>query len=173
MVRRWIACMSILGFEIEEIARMLALMEASDLEEIEWEEAGRYLKVGGPRIAPEAAGPAPGAPAHQAAQLSPAPRRAAQKAISPKAPAGLGEDEVALVSPMVGVYYRAGKPGDPPLVEVGQVVTRDQPIGIIEAMKIFSEIPAEHGGLVVAIPAVDGQLVHAGTHLMILKKTAG
>ena len=172
-MRRWIACMSILGFEIEEIARMLALMEASDLEEIEWEEAGRYLKVSGPRMTPQAGGAAPAVAVQHAAQLAAAPRRAAQKAIAPKAPAGIGEDEIALVSPMVGVYYRAGKPGDPPLVEVGQVVTRDQPIGIIEAMKIFSEIPAEHGGLVVAIPAVDGQLVHAGTHLMILKKTAG
>ncbi len=164
--------MSILGFEIEEIARMLALMEASDLEEIEWEEADRYLKVSGPRIAPQSVGAAPAVAVQHAAQLAPAPRRAAQKAIAPKASAGIGEDEIALVSPMVGVYYRSGKPGDPPLVEVGQVVTRDQPIGIIEAMKIFSEIPAEHGGLVVAIPAVDGQLVHAGTPLMILKKPA-
>jgi acetyl-CoA carboxylase biotin carboxyl carrier protein len=80
--------------------------------------------------------------------------------------------EIALVSPMVGVYYRSGKPGDPPLVEVGQVVVRDQPIGIIEAMKIFSEIPAEHGGTVVAVPAQDGQLVQAGTPLVIVKTQA-
>jgi acetyl-CoA carboxylase biotin carboxyl carrier protein len=73
---------------------------------------------------------------------------------------------------MVGVYYRAGKPGDPPLVEVGQLIAKDQPIGIIEAMKIFSEIPAEQGGMVVAIPAKDGQLVQAGTPLVILKKQA-
>ena len=149
-----------------------ALMESSDLEEIEWEEAGRYLKVSGPRTAPQAAGTVPTEAVQHTAQLAPAPRRSRQKAIAPKAPAGIGEDEIALVSPMVGVYYRSGKPGDPPLVEVGQVVARDQSIGIIEAMKIFSEIPAEHGGLVVAIPAVDGQLVHAGTPLMILKKPA-
>ena len=71
---------------------------------------------------------------------------------------------------MVGVFYRTGKPGDPPLIEVGQRIVRDQPIGIIEAMKIFSEIPAEHGGIVVAIPANDGQLVQAGTPLVILKR---
>ena len=80
------------------------------------------------------------------------------------------EDHLPLVSPMVGVFYRSGKPGDPPLVEIGQVVAKDQPIGIIEAMKIFSEIPAEHSGIVVAVPAEDGQLVEAGTPLVILRK---
>lgn len=148
---------------------MLALMEASELEEIEWEEEGRYLKVAGIRGAPPAVA-APSAPVTPVARIAPSPRRAEQKAIASKAPSAIAEDEVALVSPMVGVYYRAGKPGDPPLIEVGQMVTRDQPIGIIEAMKIFSEIPAEQSGLVVAIPAVDGQLVHAGTPLVILKK---
>jgi len=154
---------------------MLALMEASELEEVEWEETGRYLKVAAVRAASPA--PATGAPAAitvppPAARLAPPPRRPGQKSIAPKAPAGIAEDEIALVSPMVGVYYRSGKPGDPPLVDIGQTVTRDQPIGIIEAMKIFSEIPAEHSGVVVAIPAQDGQLVHAGTPLIILKKQA-
>ncbi len=160
-----------MGFEIEEIARMLALMEASELEEIEWEEAGRYLKVAGIRAAGAVDSAAP-APTRPAARIASVPRRADQKAIAPKAAPAIAEDEIALVSPMVGVYYRAGKPGDPPLVEVGQMVARDQPIGIIEAMKIFSEIPAEHSGMVVAVPAQDGQLVHAGTPLVILKMQA-
>ena len=167
--------MPILGFEIEEIARMLALMEASELEEIEWEEAGRYLRVAGLRTAPNepaSLAVAATAPSNPAARLAPSPRRADQKAIAPKSPAGIAEDEIALVSPMVGVYYSTSKPGDPPLVEIGQMVLRDQPIGIIEAMKIFSEILAEHGGLVVAIRAHDGQLVQAGTPLIILKREA-
>ncbi len=172
-MRKRIARMPILGFEIEEIARMLALMEGSELEEIEWEETGRYLKVAAVRAAsPGPAATAPVAAPEPVGRLAPSSRRTGQKSIAPKAPAGIAEDEVALVSPMVGVYYRSGKQGDPPLVDIGQVVTRDQPIGIIEAMKIFSEIPAEHSGVVVAIPAQDGQLVHAGTPLIILKKQA-
>jgi acetyl-CoA carboxylase biotin carboxyl carrier protein len=164
--------MAILGFELEEIARILALMEASDLEEIEWEEANRYLKVAGARtVTSERPRPAIAEPERPAARVAPA-RGSSQKAIAAKAPAGLVAGEIALVSPMVGVYYRSGKPGDPPLVEVGQVVVRDQPIGIIEAMKIFSEIPAEHGGTVVAVPAQDGQLVQAGTPLVIVKTQA-
>jgi acetyl-CoA carboxylase biotin carboxyl carrier protein len=150
-------------------------MESSDLDEIEWEEADRYLKVVGARHSPEQALAAvrpESRPASTVTRIAPAAPRSQQKAIAPKAGAGIAEDEVALVSPMVGVYYRSGKPGDPPMVEVGQVIARDQPIGIIEAMKIFSEIPAEAGGLVVAVPAQDGQLVQAGTPLVILKRQA-
>lgn len=165
--------MAILGFEIEELARLLALMESTDLEEIEWERASRYLKVSGVRAAggdsvPPTHAPAalPRPPARRATDARPAD----QKAIASIATSAIAADEVALVSPMVGVYYRSGKPGDPPLVEVGQAIERDQPIGIIEAMKIFSEIPAEQGGIVVAVPAQDGQLVHAGTPLVIVKR---
>jgi len=163
--------MAILGFEFEEIARLLALMESSDLEEIEWEEANRYLKVSGVRTLLEEHAHIAKPPSMPVAphRLGP-PRKREQKAIAPKGPATLAEDQIALVSPMVGVFYRSGKPGDSPLVEVGQHVVRDQSIGIIEAMKIFSEIPAEHGGMVVAVPAQDGQLVQAGTPLVILKK---
>jgi len=167
--------MPIMGFEFEEIARMLALMEAGDLEEIEWEESDRYLKVGGVRSYRPTAAPAAvtaivqSSPGSRLTQGTP---RTEQKAIAPKASTGLAEDEIALVSPMVGVFYRSGKPGDPPLVEVGQIVQRDQPIGIIEAMKIFSEIPAEHAGIVVSVPAEDGQLVQAGTNLVILRVQA-
>ena len=162
--------MPIMGFEIDEIARLLALMEASDLEEIEWEEPNRYCRVAGAKTVE--APPAPAAPSRppQSQRLTAGRRRTDQKAIAPKSPSALAEDEIALVSPMVGVYYRCGKPGDPPMVEIGQVIGRDQPIGIIEAMKIFSEIPAEHGGVVIAVPAQDGQLVQAGTPLVILRK---
>lgn len=160
--------MAILGFEFEEISRLLALMESGGLEEIVWEDENRSLRICAPRVAahPSVESQAPVGETKGA----PSPQPAARRAIASKAPAALTEDQIALVSPMVGVFYRAGKPGDPPLIEVGQHIARDQTIGIIEAMKIFSEVPAEHSGVVVAIPAQDGQLVQAGTPLVILKK---
>ena len=160
--------MAILGFEFEEISRMLALMESSGLEEIVWEDENRYLRISSPRSAVPAEASVP--PTQSVSASAPPPRSAAQRAITSKASAALPDDQIALVSPMVGVFYRSGKPGDPPLIEVGQRITRDQTIGIIEAMKIFSEVPAEHGGVIVAIPVQDGQLVQAGTPLVILKK---
>lgn len=164
--------MAILGFELDEISRLIALVEAGSLEELLIEEEDRSLRIRGPRPAQREAAPAMAASPEpvraQPALPRPAVRQKAIRAASPAAEPA--EDQIALVSPMVGVFYRAGKPGDPPLVEVGQRIMKDQPIGIIEAMKIFSEIPAEQGGIVVSVPAKDGQLVQAGTPLVILKK---
>lgn len=160
--------MAILGFELEEIARLIALVEEGDLDEIILEEEGRKLRIRGPRSMGHGRSEAPAAApftAHLPA-LPPAPR----KPTSDNALPLQEEGTIALVSPMVGVFYRAGKPGDPPLIEVGQRIAVDETIGLIEAMKIFSEIPAEHAGVVVAIPAIDGALIQAGMPLVIVKQ---
>lgn len=72
-------------------------------------------------------------------------------------------------SPMIGVYYRASSPDSPSFIEVGDTVEVGQPIGIIEAMKVFSEIPSEVAGVVVEIPVTNGKLVQQGETLVILK----
>jgi acetyl-CoA carboxylase biotin carboxyl carrier protein len=160
--------MAILGFELEEIARLIALVEEGDLDEIILEEEGRKLRIRGRRaqqqVVVQAAAP-PATVLHSPALLPAPPRKAADKATPPA-----DEGTAALVSPMVGVFYRAGKPGDPPLIEVGQRITLKQPVGLIEAMKTYSEVLAEHAGVVVAIPAKDGVLVHEGTPLVIVKQ---
>lgn len=163
--------MAILGFELEEIARLLALLESSGMDELLIEEEGRYLRIRGPRrtraarVASDVAAPAPKR-ADTRLQLPPV---STPKPSAETLPDVLPADQVALTSPMVGTFYRAEKPGAPPMITVGQHVSVGQTIGIIEAMKIFSEIPAEQAGTVVAIPAQDGQLVQAGTPLIILR----
>ncbi len=161
--------MAILGFELEEIAHLIALVESQGLEELVCEEEGRYIRIRGPRRIKPARPDAFGS-----ASIEPStPRKRQTIAIPPPknlAPEGLPPDHVALVSPMVGVFYRAEKPGAPPLVHVGDQVAVDQTVAIIEAMKVFSEFKAEYAGVVVAIPAEDGQLVQIGMPLIILKK---
>lgn len=160
--------MAILGFELEEIARLIALVEEGDLDEIILEEEGRKLRIRGPRSQTQskaqAAATAPFAAPLPA--LPAPPRKPAAESAPPQPAAGT----VELVSPMVGVFYRAGKPGDPPLVEVGQQIAVKQPVGLIEAMKTYSEILAEHAGVVIAIPAKDGVLVHEGMPLIVLRQ---
>jgi acetyl-CoA carboxylase biotin carboxyl carrier protein len=164
--------MAILGFELEEIIRLLSLLEAGKLDEILIEEEDRYLRIRGPRRLKSARSKAP------LEELSSPPRETKpRKAIAARMPEtsetmleALPADCVALVSPMVGVFYRSPIPGDPPFIEIGQFVSLDQTVGLIEAMKIFSEIPAEQEGIVVALPAEDGQLVQAGTPLVILRQ---
>lgn len=69
---------------------------------------------------------------------------------------------VAIHAPMTGTFYRAPGPNEPVLVEVGQPVEVDQVIGLIEAMKIFSEIRSEVNGTITDIPAHNGQMVQPG-----------
>ena len=51
----------------------------------------------------------------------------------------------------------------------GDSVEKNQPIGMIEAMKVFSEVLADHAGKVVALPAENGKLVHPGDTLILLE----
>ena len=164
--------LAILGFELEDVARLIALMEAQGLDEMVYQEGDRYLRIRGPRspkapnmISRPALEPAP--PAQRA--IAP-PRREKKKAGKDAAPTAPTLDQIALTSPMVGVFYRSSQPGQPSFVEVGQTVALKQPIGMIEAMKVFSVIEAEHAGVVAAIPAQDGKLVQAGEALVILRK---
>ncbi|MCL6518464.1 MAG: acetyl-CoA carboxylase biotin carboxyl carrier protein [Armatimonadetes bacterium] len=73
-----------------------------------------------------------------------------------------------LRSPMIGVFYRCPSPDSPPYVEIGDIVEPGQTVGLIEAMKVFSEIPTEQGGKVVAIFVENAKLVQQGDILMTI-----
>ncbi len=169
--------MAILGFEFEEIEQLLAIVEAKQLEELIVDEEDRSLRIRGFRMVTPALPTVPSAPLRTPITETSIPiQEKRRKAISAGShvpgslPEGLPSDQVALTSPMMGMFYRSEKPGSPPLIEIGHEITVGQTIGLIEAMKIFSEVPAEQSGTVVAIPVKDGQLVHSGTPLIILKK---
>ncbi len=74
-----------------------------------------------------------------------------------------------LTAPMIGTFYGSPSPGTPPFVETGDTVAAGQIIGIIEAMKIMNEIPAEQGGLVEEVLVANGQPVEFGTPLIRLR----
>lgn len=72
-------------------------------------------------------------------------------------------------SPMVGTYYAASSPDAAPFVSVGQTVTPDTVICIIEAMKVMNEVKAEVSGVVTEICAENGKPVQFGQVLFRLK----
>lgn len=165
--------MALFGFELEEIARLVALVEAQGLEEFIYEEEGRFLRIRGPRAAKlpriHVAAPIPSA----AFEPVPLPVPTSNRRTAPpakKAEAVPAADQIVLESPMMGVFYRAEKAGAAPLVNVGDRVSIGQTVGILEAMKVFSEFKAEHAGIIASIPAQDGQLVQAGAPLVVLRK---
>ncbi|WP_315786786.1 acetyl-CoA carboxylase biotin carboxyl carrier protein [Fischerella sp. JS2] len=71
-----------------------------------------------------------------------------------------------VTSPMVGTFYRAPAPSEPPFVEVGDRIRSGQTVCIIEAMKLMNEIEAEVSGQVVEILVQNGEPVEYGQPLM-------
>jgi acetyl-CoA carboxylase biotin carboxyl carrier protein len=70
---------------------------------------------------------------------------------------------------LLGIFYRAPKPGEPPFVEVGSRVEPGTIIGIIEVMKLMNSVRAGVRGEVAAIPARNGELVEYGEALLFVR----
>ncbi len=91
-----------------------------------------------------------------AAVTAPAPVPA-----SVSAPAG-----ESVTAPMVGTFYAAPAPDQPPFVKVGDRVEKGRPLCLIEAMKMMSEIPAPCDCEITAVLKSDGELVSFGDELL-------
>lgn len=142
-------------FEIERIRRLVELMKEHDLSEVDLRESRQRIRIcRGPR---EAARPAPPPPP------PPSPAPAVAAAATPAAPApaagGDGPNIVLVKSPMVGTYYSRPNPKAEAYVKVGDRVDTSTIVCIIEAMKVFNEIPAEVRGQIVAVLVSDGESV--------------
>ena len=102
----------------------------------------------------------------------PAPAAAAQEAAA-GAPTAAGGTPAAnlreITSPMVGTFYAAPSPDSPPYVSVGQEVTEDTVVCIIEAMKVMNEIKAEVRGTIAEVIAESGKPVQFGQALFRVK----
>jgi acetyl-CoA carboxylase biotin carboxyl carrier protein len=88
-----------------------------------------------------------------------------KKAPSPKTPKVNG---TPITSPMMGIFYNSASPGSPPFVKVGDTVTANQVIGLIEAMKVFNEVTAGINGTVKKIAVESGKLVQVGEPLILV-----
>jgi acetyl-CoA carboxylase biotin carboxyl carrier protein len=71
-----------------------------------------------------------------------------------------------VTSPMTGIYYDAPSPTSAPFVKVGDTVSAGQIIALIEAMKVFNEIPCTLNGTVLGIALESGQIVQPGDVLL-------
>jgi acetyl-CoA carboxylase biotin carboxyl carrier protein len=85
----------------------------------------------------------------------------------------LPDNVVPLLSPMAGVFYRAPSPEAPPFVEINDEVRAGDTVGLIEAMKLFNEIPSPVNGTVVKFLAENEEQVEAEQPLMLLEVKEG
>ena len=75
----------------------------------------------------------------------------------------------AIYAPMMGTFYRAPGPGDPPFVEVGDTVTEHSIVGMIEVMKVMSSIEAGVAGRIASALAENGKLVEYKQPLFLVE----
>lgn len=74
-----------------------------------------------------------------------------------------------ITAPMVGTFYKSPSPEESAYVQIGDQVTPDTTVCILEAMKLFNEIQAEVAGEIVEILVEDGQMVEYGQALFKVK----
>jgi len=140
----------------EQLRALMMLAREHRLVELEVESAEVVVRLrrAGPGSRPGvAAPPAPGiTPPHRPPTPSPTHGRVEE-----------------IRAPLVGVFYHSSASDAPPYLKVGDWIEPGQTIGVIEAMKVFSEITSELSGRVIAIVAGNGELVEAGQALMAVE----
>lgn len=143
-------------FDVEKVRELVDLMEERGLAEVELKQGDqevRLLRAG--MSVPMAAAPAMAAPA-------PAP---ASEAAAPAAPAADGPHIKVITSPIVGTFYSRPKPESADFVSTGSKVKPDTVVCIVEAMKVFNDIPAEVSGSIVEVLVDNEEAVDVGRPL--------
>lgn len=157
-------------FDIDRIRHIVELMEQHELSEIDLQQGDDKIKLTRGGAAPVFASPQP----VPAVPPQPAPHPAA----AAPAPAGPSEETnpaagtVTINAPMVGTFYSRANPDSEPFVRVGSNVSEDTVVCIVEAMKVFNEIPAECRGKIVEVLVEDQQPVDFGKPLFRVQPQA-
>jgi len=149
--------------ELKKLQELVALMVENDLIELDIRDGDESVSLSRPSPYLHAT-PAP-APVSAPAPAAAAPASGGGEALAAPASDGL----VEVQSPMVGTYYSAPKPEAPPFVKVGDHVTADTVVCLIEAMKVFSEVKADVSGTVRKIVARNSESVEFGQTLLLVE----
>jgi acetyl-CoA carboxylase biotin carboxyl carrier protein len=155
----------------DDVLEILKLFEQSKFDFLQLEQGERKITVSKGGYVPAAtdfASVAPASPHAAALATRAAPAAApapAAKAIDAAIEAGL----VPVPAPMVGKFYSAPSPSDPPYVQEGTEVAAGATVGLIEVMKVFTSVKTEAAGVVVRILVSNGQFVEFGQPLFLIR----
>jgi acetyl-CoA carboxylase biotin carboxyl carrier protein len=141
----------------EEIIELLKALNESKFDELRLEIPGFKLV-----LSKGSASPAPEPPPRQA-EKPPAARP--EEPEEPEEAEGL----VAVRSPVLGIFYRAPKPGAPPFVEVGSQVGAEDTVCLIELMKLYNTVAAGAAGRIARVCAENGSMVEYGQVLFLIE----
>jgi acetyl-CoA carboxylase biotin carboxyl carrier protein len=152
--------------DVQTIRQLVRLMQRYDLTAIDLGEGPHKIRLRrrGSET-PSAAG--------SSVSAAPAAIPLAGPAVAPSAhnPSPAEAKGVFIESPMVGTFYAAGTPDAPPFVSVGSTVEKNTTVCIIEAMKVFTDIPAGMAGTITEVLVKNGQPVEFGQALFRIDPT--
>ncbi len=146
--------------DLETIEKLADIVSAKDLGEITIADGEKTITVKGKKCPPPM--PPMGAPVMPAVPAA-APAAPAETPAASKAPAGK-----AIKAPLVGTFYAAPSPDQPPFVQVGDTVKKGDVVLIIESMKLMNEVTSDVEGVVQEILVKNGDAVEYDQPLMIL-----
>jgi acetyl-CoA carboxylase biotin carboxyl carrier protein len=146
-------------FDVRKVRKFIELMNEHDLSEIDLRQGEQRIRL---RRGPETVAMSTSPPV---AMSSSGPAAIGAAGASKAAAAAVDDGAILIKSPMVGTFYSAANPESPPFVKVGDQVGPEKTVCIIEAMKVFNEIPAECSGKIAAVLASNGDAVEFGQPL--------
>jgi acetyl-CoA carboxylase biotin carboxyl carrier protein len=147
----------------KDVAEIMRLLEGSTFDTLSLEVDGMKLN-----LRRNSAKPAGHAPAVADAGTFEVPKPPAKLASTVKPPSEPGLFEIS--APLLGIYYRAPRPGEPPFVKEGSKIKEDTVIGIIEVMKLMNPVRAGVKGEVVEILVENGAAVEYGAVLLRVRE---
>lgn len=163
---------------IKEIKELVKMLDGTDISELSFESEGNKVVIkkgisGIPHMSPPMGSMVQYPmvnipPAYPSALPAGAPAAAP---VSESKGEGLGPNQVLIVAPMVGTFYRAPAPDADPYVQIGQMVESGQVVCIIEAMKLMNEIESEIRGKVVEVLVENAHPVEYGQPLFVIEKS--
>ena len=149
------------SFDLDKLRELVEMMEKHELTEVSLRRGRErwHLRRGPQEVyqtTPAAYTPPPSAPA----PATPAPAASTPTGESESAKPGL-----VIKAEAVGTFYTSASPDDPPFVQVGSKVEPDTTVCLIEAMKVFNQIPAGLSGTIAEVLVENGEAVEYGTPL--------
>ena len=143
-------------FDLERLQLLMELMEKHGVTEVSLRNKGELWRLRrGPDPASLVSMPAYGPP-QPSLPSGPSESQAAAPAKTGEPPEATG---TLIKSPTVGTFYSSPTPDDPPFVTVGSKIQPDTTVCIVEAMKVFNQIPAEVSGTITAVLVNNGDSV--------------
>jgi acetyl-CoA carboxylase biotin carboxyl carrier protein len=149
-------------FDVRKIRRLVELMKEHDLTEIDLQQGEVRIQL---RRAGSGAGPGVIVPQIIGGAVAQERQAAPQPAPDTLPEKPSDSQMLTIKSPMVGTFYSASDPDSPPYVKVGDHVGPETTVCIVEAMKVFNQIPAELSGKIVSVLVENGASVEYGQPL--------